>query len=111
MEALVIVMNQEKYLNALLDLFSQRGIYGGTILDSEGMVSTLISRTRDSGFTNYRTMLNRGRPFNKTIFLVLDSWRLAIAKECVREVVGDLEQENAGVMFTLPVSSFEGLIR
>ncbi len=111
MEALVIVLNHEKHLDALLEEFREHNIRGGTILDSEGMVSALYERSDGSIFPNYRMMLNKGRPFNKTLFLLLHESRIEVAKSCVRSVVGDLNEENVGIMFTLPVTGVEGLTK
>lgn len=111
MEALIIVLNHEKHLDALLEELEEKNIRGGTILESEGMVSALYERSAGSIFPNYRLMLNKGRPFNKTLFLLLHESRIEIAKACVRSVVGDLNEENVGIMFTLPVTSFEGLTK
>lgn len=111
MELLVIILNHEDHFYSLIPLLQERGIHGGTILDSEGLASTLLQETDDSRFKSLRAMLNQGRPYNKTILLVLKEEMVDVAKECVREVVGDISHENTGVLFTLPVSSFEGLTK
>ena len=56
-------------------------------------------------------MLSGGRPYNKTMFLLLDGDRVELAKDCVRKVVGNIDKENIGIMFTVPVSSVERLTK
>ena len=111
MELLVIILNHEDHFYALIPLLQERGIHGGTILDSEGLASTLLQETDSSRFKSLRAMLNQGRPYNTTLLLVLKEEMVEVAKECVREVVGDISHENTGILFTLPVSSFEGLTK
>lgn len=111
MQALFIIINHEEHFSNILEKFKEKGIRGGTILESQGMAQSLADI--DPSFsTNYlKVMLNQGRPYNKTIFLLLEDEKVEIAKECVREVVGSLDRENVGIMFTVEVSGFEGLTK
>lgn len=111
MELLVIILNHEDHFYSLIPLLQEKGIHGGTILDSEGLASTLLQESDDSRLRYLRSMFNQGRPYNKTILLLLNEDMVEVAKTCVREVVGDISHENTGILFTLPVSSFEGLTK
>ncbi len=111
MKALFIVLNHEKHVNNLLIEFDKNGLRGGTILESMGMAQTMAERSIGGSYAYLRNMLSGGRPYNKTIFLILDDDRLQLAKECVRKVVGDLGQENVGIMFNFPISEIEGLTK
>lgn len=109
MIALFIVINRTELFENLIDKFHENGIYSATIFDSIGMASTYQT---ESMLTSFRGMLNKFRPFNKTILMLLPTEEeVEKAKNCVREVMGDLERENIGIMFTLPVTSFEGIRR
>lgn len=72
------------------------------------MGSTYLEQN-PAGMAYLQSILNQGRPYNKTIFLVLSDDQIEIAKSCVREAVGDIEGVNVGIMFTLPVLSVEGI--
>lgn len=110
MKALFIVLNKTEKLEDLLQEFSRQGIYGATILESQGMAQTLIQSQDVSGiYMGIASMLNQGRPFNKTIFMVMDENRLALAKQVIAKVLGDLNTENIGIYFTVPVDSWEGI--
>lgn len=110
MKALFVVLNHEEHFTQLLRLLEERGLHGGTILESEGMASELMQDPM-TGYSYLRGILNEGRPYNKTLFMVLDEERVEKAKNCVREVTGNLESENTGIMFTFDVDSFEGLTK
>lgn len=110
MKALFIVLNKTEKLSDLLRSFSERGIYGGTILESQGMASTLMEAGEKAGiYLKLSGLLNQGRPFNRTIMMVLKDEQVPIAKECVTEVLGDLNQGNTGIFFTVPLDTWEGV--
>ncbi|MDO5028844.1 MAG: hypothetical protein Q4E36_06215 [Bacillota bacterium] len=111
MEALFIVLNHESHYKELLLALQEAGIHGGTILESQGMAGYMAEHFSSFKFNYLGSLLNEGRPYNKTIILVLDKERTELAKNCVRKVVGDLDQENVGIMFTFDVTSFEGLTK
>ena len=111
MDILFIVINHEKHFDKLLDEFRKNNIMGGTILESQGMAASMAEHNEDMGMHYFRMMMNEGRPYNKTVFLIGDDKKLELAKECVRKVVGDISSENVGIMFTIPLKSYEGLTK
>jgi hypothetical protein len=112
MQVLIIVLNKIHKLDDLLMELNNNNIRGGTIIDSMGMVSVLADEHSEIPlFGSLKMMLNENRPFNKTIFMVLENDRVPIAMDCVRKVIGDMNEENAGIMFTLPINIVEGLTK
>lgn len=110
MKALFIVLNKTDKLNELLRKLSESGIYGGTIMESQGMASTLIESGDASGvYMSLAGLLNQGRPFNKTIMMVIADSQVALVKSCVYDVLGNLNEENTGIFFTVPVDSWTGI--
>ncbi len=108
MIALVIVVNRIELLEDLIEEFRQNKIYCGTMFDSIGMAS--ISEF-DGLMGSFRGAFNKSRPFNKTLLMLLPESEIPIAQACVRKILGDLSLENVGIMFTMPVASFEGIRR
>ncbi|MDO5716860.1 MAG: hypothetical protein Q4Q17_03565 [Tissierellia bacterium] len=111
MQALFIVINHEKHFDSLLDEFRAQNIHGGTILESEGLATTIAEHSHDMNYGYFRSLLNSGRPYNKTIFLIGNDQTIQKAKECVRKVTGGISEENKGIMFTIAVNDFEGLTK
>lgn len=110
MKALFIVLNKTEKLNNLLKKFSENGIYGGTIMESQGMASTLIGSGDESSiYMKLSGFLNQGRPFNKTIMMVLEDGQVAKARSCVYDILGDLNKANTGIFFTVPLDSWAGI--
>lgn len=106
MFALFLVLNDTDYLDEILARFVDVGVQGATILDSQGMASALVSsRGRDYPlFGSLKALLEGARPYNKTIFTVLDSEELVERTvEAVRDVLGDADHPSVGFMFSVPI--------
>ena len=112
MNVLVIVLNKKEYLDDILDSFVEIGIKGATIIDSQGMGSAITNSGRGSEpmFGAIRSFLDNARPYNKTIFTVIeDEEMLTEAVKIVKEIVGDIYKPGVGMMFTLPVGNTYGM--
>lgn len=112
MVALFLVLNKTEYLDELLNVFVENGVKGATILDSQGMGSALTMNGDDPvpAFGLLRSFLDHAKPYNKTIFTVLESEEHAqrIAK-VVNEVVDGIDKPGYGLMFTVPVGQVYGM--
>jgi len=112
MNVLFIVLNEVQYLDDILDSFVDIGVKGATILDSQGMGSAIAGGGRGSQplFGSIRLFLDDAKPYNKTIFTVIDDEEvLAKAVETVCNILGDIDKPGVGMMFTLPVNNVYGI--
>ncbi|MBU5427511.1 hypothetical protein KQI41_14050 [Tissierella pigra] len=111
MNILFLVLNETEYLDEILDGFVEVGVKGATILDSQGMGSALLNGGKDIPFFGVlRNLRDDARPYNKTIFTVIeDDEILDKAVNIVKEVLGDMEKPGVGLMFTLPVGKIYGM--
>lgn len=113
MNILFLVLNETEYLDEILDAFIDVGVRGATILESQGMGSALTNGGQDIPFFGaLRTLLDNAKPYNKTIFTVIeDDIVLKNAIEAVQDILGDMTSPGVGLMFTLPVGSIHGMTR
>jgi hypothetical protein len=110
MKMLVLVLNKVDKLESLLFSFSESGIKGATVLDSYGMAKVLSDNEEELPlFASLRMLLNEKRPFNKTIFTILDDIQVSTAINCIRTIVGDLSKPGIGILFTIPLDYTEGI--
>ncbi len=112
MNALFIVLNEIEYLDDILDGFVDIGVKGATILDSQGMGSAITNSGRGSDpfFGAIRTFLDNARPYNKTIFTVIEEEEvLQEAVKTVKRILGDINKPGVGMMFTVPVGNVYGI--
>jgi nitrogen regulatory protein P-II 1 len=107
MQLLVAVINHEEKLDDILAGFVELGITGATIVGSEGMGHVLSHDVPI--FAGLRSLTERSRPTNQTLFSVLDDAKLDAAIALIQEVCGSLTEPGKGIVFTVPVSRVIGL--
>lgn len=112
MNVLFIVLNKPEYLDEILDSFVEIGVKGATILDSQGMGSAITNggKGNEPFFGAIRSFLDNSRPYNKTIFTVIEDEEVLLkAVKTVKTIVGDITKPGVGMMFTLPVGNVYGM--
>ena len=112
MNALFIVLNKPNYLEDLLDKFIEIGVKGATILDSQGMGFAMNhgGHGNEPFFGKIRSIIDNSRPYNKTVFAVIESEELLQrAVSAAKEVFGDVYEPGIGMMFTMPVNNVYGM--
>jgi len=104
MYALFLVLNEVDYLDTILSKFVEVGVKGATILDSQGMARAIADYNIPI-FSSFRALFDGARPYNKTIFTVIDNEEL-LQKivSVVQEIAHDAKKPCFGFMFTVPVS-------
>ena len=110
MKLLVFVLNKEELLEEVLEAFVEAGITGATILDSEGMGRFLTYEV--PLFADFREFMKGNKPYNKTIFSVVDKEeKIKVVEELIEKICGKLSDPGTGILFTIPVDYVKGLIR
>lgn len=108
---LVFVLNDPDKLYDLLDAWESTGIRGVTIFESSG-----LGRIRQAGIKddlplmpNLNDLFKSSETRHRTLFTIVSGKENidAIVK-ATQSVTGDLEQENTGLLFTVPVSELFG---
>ncbi len=109
MKLLVFILNNEEYLEEVLEAYVEAGVTGATIIDSEGMGRFL---TYDVPiFAGFKEFMKGNKPYNKTILSVVrNESTIEKVKSLLDEVVGGLKNSGTGIMFTLPVDWASGLV-
>ena len=81
------------------------------MVDCEGMLQTLAADSIEPPpfFSSLRKFINPDHEPGKMLFAVLREEQIGVAKSCIHDVCGSLDRPNAGIMFTVPVTSVEGV--
>jgi nitrogen regulatory protein P-II 1 len=109
MKLLVFVLNNEEFLEEVLEAYIEAGVTGATILDSEGMGRFLTYEV--PLFAGFKKFMKGNKPYNKTIISVVRNQdTIDRLKKLVDDIVGDLDNPGTGIMFTLPVDWASGLV-
>lgn len=108
---MVLVINKYEKLSKLLSELNRAGIKGATVINSTGMAQVLVDNNEsDTLLGSLRTLLSPGREDNYTIFTVMDEDKIDTAREVIHNVIGTLDEPGTGILFTMPVSYYEGII-
>lgn len=114
MQVLFFVLNAPEKLDELLSQMERQGIHGATIFESTGMARVLKSHHNEDEFeflSTIRMYMTRSRQKNCTIMTLLPDDQIENAVQVIESVVGSLENENTGLLFTLPIGYVRGLKR
>ena len=106
MNVLFIILNKSERLDEVLALLVEHGVKGATILDSQGMGSSIVhsGNTDIPMFGSLKTLLKGSHPYNKTIFTVIHNEEtLHRVVQAIQELLKDEKKPDDGFMFTLPV--------
>jgi nitrogen regulatory protein P-II 1 len=108
MKLVVFVLNREELLDEVLEAFIEAQVPGATVLDSEGMGRLLTYEV--PLFAGFKEYMKGNKPYNKTIFSVVDrDEKVKKLEELIEKVCGDLSGPGTGILFTLPVEYARGL--
>ena len=110
-KALFLILNDTRRLNDIYDIFYENEC-GATTIDSVGLGKTLLTKDIEVPvFAGIRNLIEKDKPYNKTIISVIRSEeKLKRVTTAIREVL-ELEHcknTGRGFMFTLPVNECFG---
>jgi nitrogen regulatory protein PII len=107
MKLLVFVLNKEELLEDVMAAYMEAGVPGATILDSEGMGHFLTYEV--PLFADFKDFMRGNKPYNKTIFSVLDDDSvLPKLEKLLDRICGGLSSPGTGIIFTVPVDYCRG---
>ena len=109
MKLLIFVLNKEEHLDEVLELFVELGVRGATVIDSVGMGRLLTHNIPI--FAGFTSMMQDNRPFNKTIFTVIDESLLGDIVKGIESIIGSLDEPGTGILMTSPLDSVHGLAK
>ncbi len=111
MQLFVYISNGVDTINPILSEMMESGISGATTVDCKGMLSVLNESSIEPPpiFGSLRDFLNPEHQSGKLLLVVLKDEDVPKAKEVIHHVCGNLKLPNTGILFTVPVMSWEGV--
>jgi nitrogen regulatory protein P-II 1 len=103
---LTIVVNDNTKMIDVMSALAEAGVPGGTLIETQGMGRILSKEV--PLFAGLRNLASGSKPFNFTIFTVLDDESLLDEiKVILKEILEDEENNGGlGIYFTSPVIHF-----
>jgi len=108
MKLLVVVLFLEEYLYDILELYLQKGIEGATIIDSFGMGQYISNLPLFATFIGF---MQEKKNHSKTILAMIPEELEQELLENIEGVLGDLNQKQGAMIFSLDVGMYKGSMR
>ena len=111
MQAIFVVLNKTECLEDLLARLKKAGVRGGTILASTGMVKSIEESDESYILGSLRLFLDAPHPDSKTIFFVVNDNQVDIVRKTVDEALGGIDNPDTGIIFGIPVTFADGIMK
>ena len=109
MKVLMLILKHVNLTNEIIQRLAESGVKGGTILDGTGMANALLNMEDLPMFGMLRHILEDGdKEEAKVMMFVLSEDEETKAREVIREIIGDFNKPNTGIMFSIPITDVEG---
>jgi len=112
MQLLFFVLNKIEKLDAVLAELAKKDLCGATVLESRGMARILADKY-DEGEIPFlgqlRDLLHPGTQASKVIMAVVDADQVPEVVDVIEGIVGDLTNEDTGVVFSIPIAYTKGI--
>jgi nitrogen regulatory protein PII len=108
----MFVLDDPGQCRDVLDAWEAAGAPGVTILDSTGLGRVRRAGIRDDVplMPSLSNLLRREEDHHRTLFSIVEGKsQVEAIVQATRAVVGELDQENTGLLFVVPVSQVYGL--
>ena len=111
LKLLIFILNKTEKLDKLLKELANEHLTGATVFNSSGMASKLINSNDESLsniFGSLRQLLKETKKENKTLMMVTKDQNVAKIEAVIERVVGNIDEPNTGILFTIPVDYLRG---
>lgn len=102
---LILELTDPDYLEAVVEYFTAVGATSATVLDGRNVESFL---TKVPLFADFAKVFTEGQESGTIFMLLIDRGAVPRFVEGLEEILGDLDEEGRGVVFTIDVTSVKG---
>ena len=105
---LIIVLNEKRYLDDIMNLFLEKGILGANVFNSSSIKSQL---TNIPLFSDFLDFLKERQDINKTIMALIYESDLADIVDGIEQMLGDLDTHTGAMICALDISYLKGTLQ
>lgn len=111
MQLLVLILTKTECMPQIVSAMVGDGLGDPTVINCEGALNVIDKSNVEPPpiFGSLRYILGQSKKESKMMFAVLPDEKIEKAKKLIDRQVGGIENPNTGIMFTLPISSVDGL--
>lgn len=114
MQLLILILQNSRHMDKVLNAMLAAGIRGGSLLECEGVLQAIGHNSVEPPpiFGSLRQYLNPERgDMNKVLLSALSDEEIEKVRKIVRDVTGGLDKANTGILMTVPILTIEGLAK
>lgn len=109
MELLMAFLKKVELVDDVMHHLADVGIRGGTIVEGTGMAKCLANMENLPMFGMLRYLLSDEEKLKcKILLFAIDEDQVPLAQKKIKEIVGDFNEPNSGIMFTIPIKNTVG---
>ena len=109
-QSLILILKDLDCITTLITSLAEAGVKGGTLLEGKGMANILMKQEEVPIFGMLRHLMNDTIEEKSHVLLfVLQEEQVLPTKSTIKRITGDLNKPGAGIMFSIPITSVEGL--
>lgn len=110
MQLLILFLKNASLIEPLVHALAEKGFTKGTILDGKGMAKSVLGMD-DLAITGFlRQYFSTSDNEKTSVFLMaVQDNEVITVSSIIKEVIGDVNTPNSGVILTVPVLYFEGI--
>ena len=106
---LMVILKKIDLVDEIMQKLAETGVRGGTIVDGTGMAKALVNMDDIPMFGMLRHILvDEEKLTSKLLIFVLKEEQIKVTRETIKKVVGNLNEPNTGIMFSIPIKDVEG---
>jgi len=109
MQLLILILKKVELTDEIIKQLAESGVKGGTIIEATGIANALVNMEDLPMFGMLRSLLEGDEKEScKVMMFVLQDKQVSIIRETIKKVIGDLNEPNTGIMFSIPITQVEG---
>jgi len=110
LQLLILILKKVELIDEIIKQLAESGVKGGTIIEGSGMAKALINMEDLPIFGMLRHLLvDEEKEICKLMMFVLKDEQVMSTRGTIKNVIGDLNIPNTGIMFSIPLTFVEGL--
>ena len=106
MQVVFVVLHKTELLQNLLTSLKKAGVSGGTIIDSQGMISYIQESDESYILGSLRLF-----PDSKTMFFIINDEQTDLVFDTIDKALGGLKKHNTGIAFAMPITKVAGVVK
>lgn len=113
MQLFTYITKKESLMTPIVNKLVEKGLKGGTIVDCHGMLTALESESDNVDappiFGSLKQIVDPEKVAHEMLIMLVKDEDIQKVKDVIHEIAGSLKEKSNGILFTVPVTNWEGV--